>query len=244
MKILIPILPFLFILWLSGCKSTENEPEADFYFVQITDTHLGDSAHFARTGQIIENINKLPYEIEFVVHTGDIFEDNIMTDSIPEKALDMIDDVHSQLFFVPGNHDILYDNYDSTYNRYMQYIGYTDAVTMIQGVQCVFAFTGALYDRDICCADKVLAEVENRISNGMPTLLFHHTPCVEDFYRNEIHEGWDKFYYDSWVKLMNKYNVKAVITGHFHRDELHWLGDVPLYVASSIAGYWGRPASY
>jgi UDP-2,3-diacylglucosamine pyrophosphatase LpxH len=46
------------------------------------------------------------------------------------------------------------------------------------------------------------------------------------------------------VKLINSYNVKAVIAGHFHRDELHWLENVPLYVSSPVAGYWGRQATF
>jgi hypothetical protein len=35
-----------------------------------------------------------------------------------------------------------------------------------------------------------------------------------------------------------------VIAGHFHRDELHWVGDVPLFVCAPLAGYWGRQGSY
>jgi UDP-2,3-diacylglucosamine pyrophosphatase LpxH len=40
------------------------------------------------------------------------------------------------------------------------------------------------------------------------------------------------------------YDVKAVITGHFHRDELHWVGGRPVFAAPPVAGYWGRQASF
>ena len=38
--------------------------------------------------------------------------------------------------------------------------------------------------------------------------------------------------------------VKAVVTGHFHRDELQWMGDIPVFTSPSVAGYWGRQASF
>ena len=36
--------------------------------------------------------------------------------------------------------------------------------------------------------------------------------------------------------MVNGHNVKAVIAGHFHRDEHHWIGDVPLYVSDKFKG--------
>ena len=59
-----------------------------------------------------------------------------------------------------------------------------------------------------------------------------------------MHSGWKKEIRNKWVELLNQYNVKAVITGHFHRDEHHWLGKVPLYVYSPISGYWDRQLTY
>ena len=81
-------------------------------------------------------------------------------------------------------------------------------------------------------------------SNGKPVVVFHHSPSVGSFHSNQFHEGWENEIKERWVKLLNKYNVKAVITGHFHRDEHHWLGNVPLYVSASIAGYWGRQGTF
>ncbi|MDY6906314.1 MAG: hypothetical protein SWH61_16705 [Thermodesulfobacteriota bacterium] len=49
---------------------------------------------------------------------------------------------------------------------------------------------------------------------------------------------------EKWKTLINTYNVKAIVAGHFHRDELHWLGDVPVYIAPPVAGYWGRKAAF
>jgi UDP-2,3-diacylglucosamine pyrophosphatase LpxH len=51
-------------------------------------------------------------------------------------------------------------------------------------------------------------------------------------------------YWLKWVALINQYNVKAVITGHFHRDEFHWLDKVPLYVSVPVAEKFGRQAGF
>ena len=48
----------------------------------------------------------------------------------------------------------------------------------------------------------------------------------------------------AWEKLVNTHNVKAVIAGHFHRDEFHWLGHVPLYVSGPVANFWNRNATF
>ena len=76
-------------------------------------------------------------------------------------------------------------------------------------------------------------------------IIAHHQPSVSDFYNNKSHIGWDEKLNSWWSNLISSYdNVEAVITGHFHRDELHWIGNTPVFVSSSVAGFWGRQASY
>jgi len=59
-----------------------------------------------------------------------------------------------------------------------------------------------------------------------------------------MHDGWPDDVQGKWIELINSFNVIAVIAGHFHRDEHHWLGNVPLYVAAPIAEFFGRQVSY
>ena len=75
-------------------------------------------------------------------------------------------------------------------------------------------------------------------------IVFHHAPSIGSFYKNTLHRGWEKAIRPEWVRLLNAYGVKAVIAGHFHRDEHHWLGEVPLYISSAMAPYWGRQPTY
>jgi phosphoribosyl 1,2-cyclic phosphodiesterase len=60
-----------------------------------------------------------------------------------------------------------------------------------------------------------LSELEaalNRV-NKKPIVVFHHSPDVDDFYHNVMHEGWKKEIREKWESILNSYNVKAVITG-------------------------------
>jgi len=75
----------------------------------------------------------------------------------------------------------------------------------------------------------------------MPTIVVHHASDGPDFYRNKQHDGWPAEARVGWLEVLERGNVVAIITGHFHRDELWWneLG-IPVYTAAPIAGYWGR----
>lgn len=87
---------------------------------------------------------------------------------------------------------------------------------------------------------KPLEELETILeqSDGKPVLIFHHSPSVSDFYKNRMRSGWKAR--DQWAALLNRYNVKGVFAGHYHRDELYWLGKVPLYVCPPVGDTWGR----
>ncbi len=80
---------------------------------------------------------------------------------------------------------------------------------------------------------------------GEPVVIFNHVPSVDDFYDNGTHKGWGHSENGQrWSALLNRYPVKAVIAGHFHRDEFHWIGNVPLYVCPPLASWLGRQAAY
>jgi UDP-2,3-diacylglucosamine pyrophosphatase LpxH len=75
-------------------------------------------------------------------------------------------------------------------------------------------------------------------------LLFQHTPPVGGFFRNQVHPGWPEESRRRWEELVLGHAVKGVFTGHFHKDELHWVGDVPIFVAPPVAGSWGRQSTF
>lgn len=218
-------------------------------FVQITDTHLGSAGHAERTARVVEAINKLPMDIDCVVHTGDIFSDNITDRRAIDQHRRAVAKLKPPIHHLPGNHDILRKpgrlvETTACYRRHID----SDLASRAEyaGVVLLMVYTEPLakgFEQEGYDALAWL-ERELRSLDGKPAIVFHHTPSVGDFYRNRMHRGWPRDVRDKWVALLNRYDVKAVIAGHFHRDEHHWLGDVPLYVSASVAGYWGRQATY
>jgi len=234
----------------TGCRSVPPAggpvTGAAVTFVQITDTHLGVGRHRQLTAKVVDLINQLPMPIACVVHTGDIVADVLdQTNIVPDLA--EFERLKAPVHYVPGNHDILDKRFDSTRNAYTNRFGPTCARAEYGGG--VFLFADVRPERRAASmhgADPLdWLERELRTVGRKPVLIFQHYPGVDDFYDNQSHTAWlDDSRRERWLRLVTSPPVKAVIAGHFHRDELHWLGHVPLYVAQPVARFWGRQPSF
>ncbi len=235
------------LLWFTCINGYAEERQDDhFYFVQISDTHFGYGDHLDRTRKAVERINHLPMKIKCVVHTGDITMDLLEDKKVVDSGLSIMEKLSVPIHYVSGNHDILQKKLESSRKVYMKRFGGMISQVEYDGVLFIFVYTEPLRKSFTIEGYQPIKQLEEylKTSKGKPVIIFHHAPSVEDFYNNIVHMGWKADTREKWVKLINAYNVKAVIAGHFHRDEHHWLGNVPLYVSSSIAGFWGRQASF
>ena len=110
---------------IGGSETVVAATEAarpDFTFLQISDSHIGFSKDpnkdvTATLQETVARINQLPQPPDFVIHTGDL--------SHLSKAseFDTLDQVlkgakTGQIFYVPGEHDVLTDNAQSYKDRY------------------------------------------------------------------------------------------------------------------------------
>lgn len=237
----------LWVLMLVFALPLRAEP-LTFTFVQITDTHLGIPENDRRTRKIVDAVNALPMTVACVVHTGDIYDRRVREN--PEaaaRAAAVFAPLRVPVYFVPGNHEIdLFRMADRTEAAYTKAFGPLSYSKPVAGMLFVFTYSDPLREGvslpGFDPLDSLRQELEK--SHGAPVLLFHHCPSVEDFYANRLHPGWNSHVREHWVRLINRFNVKAVIAGHFHRDECHWLGDVPLYVSGPVAEKYGRQAGY
>src|ERR1700680_2991681 len=95
---------------------------ADFSFVQIIDSHIGfnkpANTDVTATLQVaIERINALPHKPDFIIHTGDLSQLS------KPSEFDTLDQALKgasahQIYFVPGEHDMLSDNGEQYLQRY------------------------------------------------------------------------------------------------------------------------------
>jgi predicted phosphodiesterase len=217
-----------------------------FHFVQITDTHFGNRDHLDRTRRLVEQINRLPFEIACVVHTGDVFADNIAADTITTEGLTVLRQLRAPLHILPGNHDILEKDLERTLQAYRQRVGPLIHQAVYHNVVFVFAYTEPLALGFEVKGYDPLKELKAALSSagGRPVILFHHRAAVDDYYEFAAHPGWAGEARSQFEALLRAFNVKAVITGHFHRDELHLSDGIPTFAAPPVAGYWGRQASF
>lgn len=233
---------------LAGCQSLPETggPGAPFQFVQITDTHLGTDDHFTRVEKIAEQVNQLPMPIAFVAHTGDISMEQLDQPGHGEQIQRTMGRFKAPVYYVAGNHDILQERPDSTRQAYLAHLGPMTQVHEHQGVVLLFWYGEAAARGTPAEGQAALDELERALvqTQGKPVLLFQHTPPVGGLFRNQIQPGWPAETRQRWESLVRTHQVKAVLCGHFHKDELHWLGDIPLFVAPPVAGYYGRQAAY
>ena len=215
-------------------------------FVQITDTHLGDRDHFERTRRLVTEINRLPVEIACVVHTGDIFADGVPAGAERQAAMAVFAPLKVPIHFLPGNHDILSADAERGAAVYRREVGPLVHRADHRGVTLVFAYTEPLALGFTIPGYDPVAEIEAALAgaDARPTLLFHHRPAAEDFYNGVMHPGWDPTGRARFEQILRRHRVKAVVTGHFHRDEMQWVDDIPVFTNPPVAGYWGRQASF
>ncbi|MGE4490449.1 MAG: metallophosphoesterase [Kiritimatiellales bacterium] len=232
---------FFFFLLQTGWFAFAGESVC---FVQLTDTHFGQGDHFERGAAAVEAINALPMDVSFVVITGDIMHDCIADSNQVNRVFQTLEKLKMPVYFVPGNHDLLKKAPEATVGVFTNRFGPLVSSAEYGGVDFMFVCTAPLsrgfqipgYD-PICELDAVLSD--------RPAVVFHHIPSADDFYSNRMHDGWGRT--DAgreWSAVLNRHNVKAVITGHFHRDELHWIGEVPLFVGPPLSGRLGRQAAF
>jgi len=247
MKRIIPLLaialPSLF--WCLAAPAAETN-DVHFYFVQISDTHFGDRDFFERTRKVVDAINRLPLAIEFVVVTGDVIMERTSDGVTFTNGLNVLKGLKMPFHILPGNHDIPTKKAQESSQVFTNFTGGFLTQAEHKGVECLFMYAEPLADSFTVEGYDPLKQLEQRLkeAGGKPVLIFLHTPPVEDFYNNEMHPGWPKPAADAFSKLVNEYHVKAIIAGHFHRDEMHQIGTVPLYVSPAVATYWGRPTTF
>lgn len=247
-RVLSPLLASLLLLIALPCMlAAAKQVGPHFYFVQITDTHFGDAGNGDRALKVVKDINALPMKIECVVHTGDLFMNNILDRKSVQEEKAVMGQLKLPIHYVPGNHDVVEgSDLEKTASAFLELVGPLSSKAEYNGVVFLMFCSEPWCDSESLAGYDALKWLKKALSEtkGKPVIIFTHRPMAQDFYNGSMHDTWSKASEDQFAKLINSYNVKAVITGHYHRAEQHWLGKVPVFVASSVAGYWDRETAY
>jgi 3',5'-cyclic-AMP phosphodiesterase len=211
----------------------------DFSFVQISDSHMGfnkpANPDVAATLQAaVDKINGLPDRPEFMLHTGDVSHL-----SKPEQ-FDTVDQIlkgasAKDIFFVPGEHDVLDDNGKSYLERYgksakgwysfdhkgVHFVGLVNVLNLKSGG------LGSLGGEQLEWMEKDV----KHLKSSTPIVVFAHMPLWS------VYPEWGWGTQDSAQALayLKKFGSVTVLNGHIHQIMQKVEGNVTFHTAMSTA---------
>ena len=227
---------------LSQLSDLSSEPSpGQLSFVQISDSHMGFNKP-ANTDVVgtfqtaIDKINKLPVAPEFMLHTGDISHL-----SKPEE-FDTVDQLlkgasAKQVFFVPGEHDVLNDEgqqYRDRYGKGTQGAGWysfekkgVHFIGLVNVMNLKAGGLGSLGPEQL----QWLQDDVKSLQSSTPVVVFAHIPLWA------VYPEWGWGTDDSAQALasLKKFGSVTVLNGHIHQTMQKVEGQVTFHTACSTA---------
>ena len=234
---------------LGSTASAAGTAAATFSFVQISDSHIGFhkpanpdvSATFRET---IARINALPHAPDFILHTGDL------TQLSEAKEFDDLQQMlkgcrTKQVFFVPGEHDVLSDNGAQYLERFgkgthgsgwfsfdskgVHFIGLVNVATVKQGG------LGVLGEEQLAWLQSDLRS----LGKSTPVVVFAHIPLWTIY----PEWGWGTDDSARALELLRPFGCVTVLNGHIHQTMQKIEGNITFHTARSTAFPQPAPGS-
>ena len=216
-------------------------PAGELHFVQISDSHIGFSkpanpdvaATFRET---VARINALPHAPEFILHTGDLTH---LAEAAEFDTLEQLlkDCRTKQVFYVPGEHDILNDNgarYRERFGRGALGTGWHSydhkGVHFIGLVNVAGLAEGGLGVLGLAQLDWLAKDVA-ALSSETPLVVYAHIPLWSVYPK----WGWGTDDAEKALALLKRFGSVTVLNGHIHQALQKVEGNVTFHTARSTA---------
>ncbi len=213
----------------------------DFTFVQISDSHIGfdkpANPDVTATLQVaIDKINALPKRPDFMIHTGDLShlskpsEFDTLDQSLRGAAA-------KQIYFVPGEHDMLTDNGEQYLQRFgkgskgtgwysfdhkgVHFVGLVNVANLKAGG------LGSLGHEQL---EWLEDDLKGR-SASTPIVLFAHIPLWTIY----ADWGWGTDDSEQALSYVKRFGSVTVLNGHIHQVMQKVEGKVSFHTAMSTA---------
>ncbi len=221
----------IFLFVLTSCTSNE------FKFAWLSDTHVienGESAKILR--QVVQDINHMSREIDFVIVTGDITESN--TGKNLDLAKQILDELKIPYHIIPGNHDTKWS--DSVLEKFKKLWGND----VFQFEHKGFKFIGLHQGPVLRMADghfspshlqwlqKTLHSLRRR---NQPVILITHYPLFPPFTIDN---------YNRLLKIIQSFNMVMFLNGHGHRNKFQKAYGIPQLMGRSTLSRGQVPPGY
>ena len=214
---------------------------ADFSFVQISDSHIGFNKPAnpdvtATLQTAINKINAMPHKPDFIIHTGDLSQLS------KPSEFDTLDQAlkgasPKQIYFVPGEHDMLTDNGEQYLQRYgkgtkgagwysfdqkgVHFVGLVNVVNLKAGG------LGSLGHEQL----EWLEDDLKARSASTPIVLFAHIPLWTVY----PEWGWGTDDSEQALSYVKRFGSVTVLNGHIHQVMQKIEGKVSFHTAMSTA---------
>ena len=215
--------------------------KSDFSFVQISDSHIGfdkpANPDVSATLQVaIDKINALPEKPDFMIHTGDLSHLSKPTE------FDTLDQAlrgaaAKQIYFVPGEHDMLTDNGEQYLQRFgkgskgtgwysfdhkgVHFVGLVNVANLKAGG------LGSLGHEQL---EWLEDDLKGR-SASTPIVLFAHIPLWTIY----PDWGWGTDDSEQALSYVKRFGSVTVLNGHIHQVMQKVEGKVSFHTAMSTA---------
>ncbi len=230
----------------------------DFSFIQVTVTHVSRNRLFdarrgydvpadesiRRTREAVKAINdcSLPYEL--IVHTGDVAHTRNTTEDF-----DLARELHQfkrPAYYIPGNHDVGYSETHKYRPAFEERFGKANqAIEPVPGLRLALFDSQPLDNRaPEAHREEAFQHLDRILTPPKPTILFCHVMGLQSFHVNQLWPGWPADVMNRWTDRMKRGGVFAVLAGHFHRDEQHFVNGLPFYLAGPVINMWGRQSCF
>ncbi len=221
----------LFILFIAFNPVTAQI--ANYRFAWLSDIHIGSTTGSEDLRRSINDINTMN-DIAFVVISGDITETG--SDAELHEAYNLLCGLRKPWYAVPGNHDTKWSESGCTTfpklfgnDRFVFDFGGSRFIGLHQGPRMRMG-DGHWAPEDMRWLDSVLTAIPDR---QIPLFFVTHYPVDSSI--------------SNWCEMLNrvrKYNTKAILHGHGHRNRASDFNGIPgimgrsnLRAGSMVGGY-------
>jgi 3',5'-cyclic AMP phosphodiesterase CpdA len=209
-------------------------------FVQISDSHMGFSKPanpdvVATLKAAVTKINALPDPPDFILHTGDIT--HLSTPEQFDTVEQILKSTNKEVFFVPGEHDVLNDDgamFRDRYGRNSKGAGWysfnQNGIHFIGLVNVMNLKAGGLGN----LGTEQLSWLEDdlrSVKHSTPIVVFAHIPLWT------VYPQWGWGTDDGALALsyLKKFGSVTVLNGHIHQTMQKVEGKVTFHTACSTA---------
>lgn len=213
----------------------------DFTFAQISDSHIGFSKEAnkdvtATLQAALAKINALPEPPAFVIHTGDLSHLSLAEEfDILDQSLKSVRT--EQVFFVPGEHDVLNDDgkqYLARYGKGSRGNGWRSydykGVHFIGLVNVLDLQAGGLGNLGRDQLEWLEKDVAG-LTSSTPIVVFAHIPLWSVY----PEWGWGTSDAAQALTYLKRFGSVTVLNGHIHQTLQKIEGNVTFHTATSTA---------